>query len=412
MGNPLQLSLVNFMKGAYIIVVGTVAPKFFIIRTGKVLISRELEVTEEQDGNILGPGDFFGVISAMSSHHHIENAQALTNVSLISVERDQYGLLIERNSPIAMKIVQSFSRKMRYLSEALARIVLKNNVEENGTEHLFNVAEYYVKKSMYNHAYFAYYQYIKYCGAGASINLAKERMVKIKPYTQAVHLEEKNDEMIRTYPKNTMIFSESQPGQELYIIQKGSVKITKIVNDDEILITILKKGDIFGEMSLLENKPRSASAIAYENSVLMAINKVSFQHVITQQPQMITRLTQLLAERIWFCYKQLENTQNSSELGHLYDALFILLVKARVVISSNTSYVFDIGIKELFEMTGLVKSDSSSLIKELFANNKIKLVDEKIFVSDTEEIQKQAIYFRKMEKIEQARRKNSLQVPY
>lgn len=418
MGNPLQLSLVNFIKGAYIIVVGkAVASKFFIVRTGKVLITREFEVVEEQDGNILGPGDFFGVISTMSSHSHIENAQALTDVSLICVERDQYGLLIEKNTPIAMKIVQSFSRKMRYLDEALTRITLKSHVEEKAADHLFNVAEYYVKKSMYNHAYFVYYQYIKYYGTGASasnteiissINIAKERMVKIKPYTRNVSLEEKSDEITRTYLKDTMIFSESQPGQELYIIQKGSVKITKIVNDNEILIAILKVGDIFGEMSLLENKPRSASAIAYENSVLMAVNKVNFQRMVTQQPQMITRLTQLLAERIWFSYKQLENTQISSELGRLYDALYILLEKSRVVISPKTNYNFNIGVKELFEMTGLTKSDYLSLTKELFADKKIKLVNEKIFAESTEEIQKHAIYFRKMEKIEQSRKKKSL----
>ncbi|MDX9801066.1 MAG: cyclic nucleotide-binding domain-containing protein [Spirochaetia bacterium] len=408
MNNPLQLSLVNFKKGAYVIVEGKqVATKFFIIRTGKVLISREFEVVEEQDGNILGPGDFFGVISTMSGHSHIENAQALTDVSLISVQKDQYGLLIEKNTQIALKIVQSFSRKMRYLDEALTRITLKSIADER-PDHLFKVAEYYARQSMYNHAFFAYYQYIRYCPAGENLNTAKERMAKIKPYANALYLEEKAEDITRTYPKDTMIFSESQPGQELYIIQKGSVKITKIVNDNEILIAILKAGDIFGEMSLLENKPRSASAIAYEDSVLMAVNKANFQRMVGQQPQMITRLTQLLAERIWLMYRQLENTQLTNPVGRLYDALYIQLEKARVSISPKTPYTFNLGPKELLEMVGLTKSDSNALITELFSNKKIKLIDNKIFTADTDEISKQANYFRKMEKIEQARRKSSM----
>ncbi len=66
------------------------------------------------------------------------------------------------------------------------------------------------------------------------------------------------------------------------------------------------------------------------------------------------------------------------------------------------------GPKELLEMVGLTKSDSTTLISDLFANKKLKIVDNKIFVSDTEEINKQANYFRKMEKIEQARRKSSM----
>ena len=407
MNNPLQLSLVNFKKGAYIIVEGKQkASNFFIVRTGKVLISREFEVVEEQDGNILGPGDFFGVVSTMSSHSHIENAQALTDVSMIAVQKDQYGFLIERNTPIAMKIVMSFSRKMRYLDEALTRLTLKSTGEED-PEHLFKVAEYYARKSIYNYAYFAYYQYIKCCVNGSNLATAKERMGKIKPYATNVILDE-NNEVTRFYPKDTMIFSESQTGQELYIIQKGSVKITKIVNDNEILIAILKAGDIFGEMSLLENKPRSASAIAYEDTVMMAVNKVNFQRMVSQQPQMITRLTQLLAERIWFSYKQLENTQISNPVGRLFDALFIQLEKSRVNIASKTGFTFSMGPKELIDMVGFSKEDSQSLLKELFNNKKLSIQDNKIRTSDTEEIAKQAEYFRKMEKIEQSRRKSSI----
>ena len=46
-----------------------------------------------------------------------------------------------------------------------------------------------------------------------------------------------------------MIFSEAQPGKEMYIIQRGSVKITKIQNDNEVMLALLKSGDMFGEMS-------------------------------------------------------------------------------------------------------------------------------------------------------------------
>ncbi len=99
MNSPLQLAMVNFKKGAYIIVEGKQnADYFFIIREGKVRISKEAEVVEEEGGNVLSPGDFFGVVSTMSSHSHIETAQAMSDVTLISVHRDQYGLLIEKNN--------------------------------------------------------------------------------------------------------------------------------------------------------------------------------------------------------------------------------------------------------------------------------------------------------------------------
>ena len=156
MNNPLHLSLVNFKKNAYIIVEGKQnADYFYIIREGKVRISKEVEVVEEEGGNVLSPGDFFGVVSTMSSHSHIETAQAITDVALIAVHREQYGLLIERNAPVAMKIIQQFSRKMRYLDEALTRIALKGDAGTEDVSHLFNVAEYYAKQSQYNQAFYA-----------------------------------------------------------------------------------------------------------------------------------------------------------------------------------------------------------------------------------------------------------------
>ena len=165
MASALQLSIVNFNRNSYIIVEGKQkADYFYIIRSGKVRISKEVEVVEEEGGNILAPGDFFGVISTMSSHSHIETALALTDVSLISVAREQYGLLIERNTPVALKIIQSFSRKMRFLDEALTRLTFKNTASVDPS-HLFKVAEYYARQSQYNQAYYAYYRFLQNCPA-------------------------------------------------------------------------------------------------------------------------------------------------------------------------------------------------------------------------------------------------------
>jgi CRP-like cAMP-binding protein len=403
MSTPLHLTIVNFNKGAYIIVEGKQnADHFFIIRSGKVLISKEVEVVAEEGGNVLGPGDFFGVVSTMSGHSHIETAQAMSDCSLISVHKENFGDLIVQNTPVAMKIIQGFSRRMRYLDEALARLTLKQS-QEPDIEHLFYVAEFYAKQSQYNQAHYAYHQYVRLCPNGPNITKAKERLEKIQAYSKAVYLDGSETEFTRQYPKTTMIFSEVMPGKELYIIQKGSVKITKIVNDTEVLLAVLKPGDIFGEMSLIEDKPRSASAIAYEDTQLLAVNKENFARMVKTQPQIITRLTQLLAERIWFIYKQLANTLLTDTVGRLYDALLIQLERNRVPIRSGEAYTFDFGTKELINMVGMPMGEGKQALRELLKNSRIKALDGKIHITDKEEIDKQAKYYRKMQKIERAR---------
>jgi CRP-like cAMP-binding protein len=407
MAEQLQLTFVNYRKDSYIVVEGKQnADRFFIIRQGNVQISKEVEIVEEEGGNILGPGDFFGVVSTMSSHSHIETALALTDVTLISVAKEQYGQLIEKNTPVAMKIILQFSKRMRFLDEALTRLTLKDTAD-NDPSHLFKVGEYYTKQSQYNQAYFAFHKYITHCPHGQNVSIARERMMKIAPFATAVKLHHRPDEFNRTYPKDSMIFSEGEPGDELYIIQKGSVKIAKIVDNNEVLLAVLKTGDIFGEMALLESKPRVASAVAYEECVVLAVNRANFERMVGNQPQIISRLTTLLAERIWFIYKQLGNTQLADPLGRMYDALQMQLEKNRVDLQEKTSYTFNFGTKELLNMVGSPQKEGVLVVRKLLENQKVRVVNEKIHILDISEISRQAAYYWKMQRIELARRSSS-----
>ena len=406
MAGQLQLSFVSFKKDSYIVVEGKQnADRFFIINQGKVRISKEVEVVEEEGGNILGPGDFFGVVSTMSSHSHIETAQAITDIVLISVHKEQYSELIQKNTSVAMKIILQFSKRLRYLDEALSRLTLKSSTQV-GPSHLFEVAEYYVRQSQYNQAFYAYTQYIKYCPAEDNIATARERMSKIAIYVKGIKTNFGPEEFNRVYPKNTMLFSEGEPGNELFIIQKGSVKITKIVDDNEVLLAVLKAGDIFGEMALLEDKPRAASAVAYEDCQVLAVNKANFERMIVTQPQLIARLTTLLSERIWFIYKQLANTLLSDPLGRMYDALLMQLEKNRVPLDSNNSYAFDFGPRELANMVGLQQKDANLLLRKMLENRKVVIDQDKIHTTSVVEIVKQTEFYRKMQKIEKARQES------
>jgi CRP-like cAMP-binding protein len=228
-------------------------------------------------------------------------------------------------------------------------------------------------------------------------------MMKIAPYVKAVKLDYKPDEFNRTYPKDAMLFSEGEPGDELYIIQRGSVKIAKIVDNNEVLLAVLKAGDIFGEMALLEAKPRAASAVAYEDSTVLAVNRVNFERMIGTQPQIIARLTILLAERIWFIYKQLANTLISDPLGRMYDALLIQLEKNREATNEGNPYVFDFGPKELIKMVGIPQEDAAFILHKMLENRRIRVVKDKIHVADVSEIARQTEFYRKMQKITKSR---------
>ena len=402
----LQLAFVNFRKGSYILVEGKAeSDRFYIIQGGKVRITKETEVVAEEGGNVLGPGDFIGVVSSMSGHSQIETAIAVTDVTLISVRRDQFSELIEKNTSVAMKIIYSFTRKMRYLDEALTRITLKKNIESDIT-HLFSIGEYYAKLSQYNLALYAYYHYLKNAPNGQYAAVARERFMALKSMGVSVNaslLEPKQGEISRVFPVESMVFCECQPGAELYIIQKGQVKITKIVDKNEVLLAVLKPGDMFGEMALLENKPRSASAIALEGTQLLAVNRQNFNQMVATQSQLIARLTTTLADRIWLMYKQLANTLINDPIGRMYDMLVIQLEKLKVPFQEAKSYSFDFGPTELANMCGIPKESARRIITEFCREPIVRLVDERISVTDLVELSKQSAYRKKLMDLERAR---------
>ena len=395
MDHTLRLTVQKFRKDSYIIIEGRQnADRFFIIKNGNVQLMKEVKSVEEE-GKILSTGDFFGVVSTMSAHNYIETARALSDVELISISRDQYQAMVRSNTNVAMRIIEAFSKRMRTLDEELARRSLKSRTEDD-KEHLYRVAEYYYKQKSLGHAHYSYTQYVHLFPDGKFVTDAHQKIEETVPHASTVTSNPDSDSFVRKYPSDTMIFAESMPGEELFIIQEGNIKITKIIEDKEVLLAVLKPGDIFGEMALIENKPRSASAITYDDCTLLAVNRANFERMIGTQPQICERITTLFAERIWLIYKQLANTQIRSILGRLYDALLIQLEKSRVPIATRVKHRFDFGTQELMNMIGLSEQEEGNeAIRELLRDSAVRVDQNRILITDTEEISKQTEYFHK-----------------
>ena len=192
-----------------------------------------------------------------------------------------------------------------------------------------------------------------------------------------------------------MIFSECQSGNEMYIIQDGQVKISKVVDGKEVILAVLKKGDFFGEMALLENKPRSASAIAHENCRLMAVNRQNFDQMVSTQPQLIARLTTTLADRLWAMTRQMANTQIKEPLHKLLDMLALQLEKNKIPYTKGYPYTLDLSMYDLANMCGIPQEEQSVALDQLMRDHRVKIEGNKILVKDCYELVYSAALFRK-----------------
>lgn len=388
----LQLSFVNFRQNSYLFVEGKENnDHFYIIQSGNVRCFKQNDVKGLSVKN-LGPGDFVGVIPCMSGHSQIESAISVTDVKCISVRKDQYSELIEKNTPIALKIIRTFANRMRTMNEQLTNFSNKSVTVET-SEHIYEVAKYYEKIRAYDIAIFAYYQYMKENRNGAHISEAQGafRLLSTK---SRLHTFEPPAEGVRVYEKDRMIFSESQSGADMFVIQSGQVRISKVINGNEVVLAVLKPGDMFGEMALLENKLRSASAIAHETCKLIVLNKDNFDMMVSTQPQLISRLTTTLAERLWTSYRQLDNACLVNPIHKMIDMLALQAEKAR---KSSGVFEPDITSDDLANMCSIPLEQHNKANFQLRQERCVRFVDNKIVVPDCAELLKVAAFYRKIE---------------
>jgi len=100
------------------------------------------------------------------------------------------------------------------------------------------------------------------------------------------------------YKPGDLIFREKDPGNEMYIIQEGQVEILKRMKGVERRVAVLEQGDFFGEMSILEDEPRSASARAVTDCDLLRIDSSTFDQMVRHNPEIPVRMLRKLSRRL------------------------------------------------------------------------------------------------------------------
>lgn len=390
----LQLSFVNFRKDTYILVEGKEdTDRFYIIQSGHVKLTHQNQIPGSQP-QFLGPGDFVGVISCMARRAQIETCIAMSDVVCIAVQREQYIELIEKNTAVALKIIRTFANRMRVVNETLMELT-RNSASREDYEQLYNVGAYFDAQQQYNIAFFAYYQYIKMQKTSENAKKALKRVAILKPRVTAPYIEPSQD-LVRKYPRGSMVFSEAQNGPDMFIIKSGSIKISKVVDGTEVTLAMLKAGDMFGEMALLERKPRSANAIATEDCVLMAINMQNFNQMVSTQAQMVDRLTNTLSERLWSMQRQLTNTLlRSNPVAQLTDMLALQIEKMRITVAKGTQFQTNFTAEDIAAMCGLSKTEQARCLYSFMNTPLVKINKGKIFIPDCLELLKQSEFYRK-----------------
>ena len=103
----------------------------------------------------------------------------------------------------------------------------------------------------------------------------------------------------RSFDKGQFIIMAEEPGDSLFIIRSGQVKVSLIHEDGkEFILSLLGEGEVFGELSLLDDQPRSANVTAMAPTELVMLQRANFRALMTRIPQIAVSLLEELAQRL------------------------------------------------------------------------------------------------------------------
>jgi CRP/FNR family cyclic AMP-dependent transcriptional regulator len=193
-----------------------------------------------------------------------------------------------------------------------------------------------------------------------------------------------------------VLFKDGDAGDEMYLIKSGKVRISKPSGDVEKTLAILKEGDFFGEMSVIDGSPRSATATAIEPAELVIFDREVFMNQVRENP-LIEYVLHTLIKRLRETDEQIKYLMIKNESKRL---VAMLITKARegTQTDKGTLLNFSFSFKTLADIVGTSEEKTKSIINELEEANLLEVESDKLYVKNQRNLEEYLSYITLKEK--------------
>ena len=130
----------------------------------------------------------------------------------------------------------------------------------------------------------------------------------------------------RQYKAGDVIFKDGDQGQSMFILLDGDVEISKLLGDHKTILATISKGSIFGEMAIINRRPRSATAQAVTPAVALEISRGMFQKRLEEVPKWMQGFFSIMAERLREATER-QSTDSPVDIARQFIAILVLLAK-------------------------------------------------------------------------------------
>ena len=166
----------------------------------------------------------------------------------------------------------------------------------------------------------------------------------------------------RSYPKGRTIVSEGEPSQSMYILLAGRAKVQRSdAEGKEVILAVLGSGEIIGEMSLIDDAPRSASVVTLESCEFMGVSKDAFKAMLAQNPEVAMNVMRGLVRRLREADKKIETLA----LLDVYGRVARVLLDFSEVVGGERIVKNKLPRQEIAKMIGASREMVSRVMKGL-----------------------------------------------
>ncbi|WP_159888281.1 Crp/Fnr family transcriptional regulator [Paenibacillus puerhi] len=193
----------------------------------------------------------------------------------------------------------------------------------------------------------------------------------------------------RKYKKGTILFFEGDTGDEFFLIQSGVVKVYRIDNAKEIILSLFHEGDFFGEMALIQKGlQRSATAETLDNCSIFTLVRSEFQAFMERSPKICLRLMETTMERLRKANEQIYDLTFLDVRSRIIKTIFRLSEEYGQSKSTGTLINMKLTHQQLANLVGTVRESVTKVLQELQEDNIITINKKFISVKDAEALKK------------------------
>ncbi|HEY3354601.1 MAG TPA: Crp/Fnr family transcriptional regulator [Polyangia bacterium] len=167
----------------------------------------------------------------------------------------------------------------------------------------------------------------------------------------------------RVCPTGTVLFREGEPGHEMFIIERGRVQLTRNLRGLEKIIAVLPPGEFFGEMAIINQRPRSATATVIEEARLLVLDQPTFEKMIQENTAIAVRLIKKLAARLEQTNLQVELLLLKDTNHRVVHLLRHLAQDAGVPAVEGT--IIDLSVAEIADRIGCTDEEVAEIVDGL-----------------------------------------------